>query len=208
MSEMERRFVIQEDAEVRMEGEDGKKTVRGYAAMFNSLSEDLGGFRERILPTAFDAALKKNPDVRALFNHDSNFLLGRTTSGTLRLWADERGLGYAVSPPDSRSDVMESIARKDITGSSFAFRLAKDGDAWLEENGKIVREIRSFDMLLDVGPVTYPAYRDTKVAVRSLEEFRKEHEEEKPEDKPSDPQKPSGPSNEDRLRKLRLMERS
>lgn len=205
IQELERRDIVQQDADVRADSENGKPVIKGYAAVFNSLSEDLGGFRERILPTAFDLVLRKNQDVRALYNHDANFLLGRSSSGTLRLWADEKGLGYTVTLPDSRADVLEAIKRKDVTGSSFAFRLAKDGDEWMEEDGKLVREIRSFAELLDVGPVVYPAYRDTKVSTRSLEQFQQSKDETQ-ERQEEQAKEAYFPSNDDRLRKLRLME--
>lgn len=170
--EMERRILC-EDADVRAEkGEDGQLRIRGYAAVFNSLSSDLGGFRERLHQTAFDAVLRKNPDVRGLFNHDSNFLLGRTKSGTLRLGTDERGLWYTIDPPKSRQDVLEALERGDVSGSSFAFTVARDGEEWIEENGKLIREVRKVAGLFDVGPVVFPAYPDTTAAKRSLEQAK------------------------------------
>lgn len=171
MSEAMERRVLCEEAEVRAEkGDDGNVKIRGYAAVFNTLSSDLGGFRERLHPTAFDAVLRKNPDVRGLFNHDPNYLLGRTRSGTLRLYADEKGLGYTIDPPKSRTDVLEALERGDVTGSSFAFTIARDGEEWVEENGKLIREVRKVAGLFDVGPVVYPAYPDTTAARRSLSE--------------------------------------
>jgi len=143
--------------------------IEGYAAVFNQLSEDFGGWRERILPGAFDAVLATKPDVRALFNHDSNVILGRTTAGTLELRSDKQGLRYSIDPPESRADVVEAIERGDVTGSSFAFTIGKGGDEWRTSLGGIVREIRSVCGLFDVGPVVYPAYPDTAVAKRSFE---------------------------------------
>lgn len=168
--ELERR-ILSEDAEIRAGEEEGKKFIDGYAVVFNSLSRDLGGFKERFTPTAFDAVLRTKPDVVALFNHDYNFILGRTASGTLRLYADNKGLGYRITPPASRGDVIEAIDRGDVRGSSFAFTVTKKGgDFWSEENGVLVREVRNVAKLLDVSPVVNPAYPDTSVARRSMSE--------------------------------------
>lgn len=170
MSEDIERRILCEESEVRAAaGDDGKRRIEGYAVMFNSLSRDLGGFRERFLPTAFDSVLRTSPDVVALFNHDYNYILGRTKAGTLRLFADGKGLGYTIDPPSSRADVLEAIDRGDVRGSSFAFTVTrKGGDKWSEEDGVIVREVRNVAKLLDVSPVVNPAYPDTTVARRSL----------------------------------------
>lgn len=172
-TDIERR-ILDEDADIRSsQSEDGKKRIEGYAVMFNSLSRDLGGFRERFLPTAFDSVLRTSPDVVALFNHDFNYVLGRTKAGTLRLFADSKGLGYTIEPPASRSDVIEAIDRGDVRGSSFAFTVTrKGGDRWIEEDGVLVREVRNVAKLLDVSPVVNPAYPDTTVARRSMGEAR------------------------------------
>jgi HK97 family phage prohead protease len=146
--------------------EDGGARLVGHAAVFNSFSRDLGGFKEIIRPGAFARALAGNPDVVALFNHDSNFVLGRSTAKTLRLREDERGLRYEVDLPDTTfaQDLAKSIRRGDISGSSFAFRAIKD--AWRTENGADVRELHDVD-LFDVSPVTNPAYPAADVAARS-----------------------------------------
>lgn len=148
----------------------GKKPqIAGYAAVFNRMSQDLGGFKEIILPGAFDAVLRSAPDVVALFNHDSNQILGRTSAGTLELSTDAQGLWYTITPPESRKDILESIERGDVTGSSFAFTIPKDGDEWRSgDDGKPVRHVRTIGRLFDVGPVVSPAYADTTAAKRSL----------------------------------------
>lgn len=146
--------------------EDGA-TVEGYGAIFGSLSENLGGFREIIAEGAFDEAL--DDDVRALVNHDPNLLLARTKSGTLKLSIDERGLKYSFSPPDTSyaNDLKESMKRGDLDQSSFAFTVEEDD--WNEdEDGRVIRTIKKVRNLFDVSPVTYPAYQDTTVAQRSL----------------------------------------
>ena len=150
---------------------DGKH-ITGYAAVFNSLSEDLGGFREIVLPGAFDRCLRGGPDVRCLFNHDANIVLGRTKSGTLRLSADSNGLKFDCDVPDTQAgrDVRESIRRGDIDQCSFGFVV--NGQNWREEkdatgNPQTVRELSDVE-LFDVSPVTYAAYPQTSVSARLL----------------------------------------
>ncbi|MDC9605623.1 HK97 family phage prohead protease [Xenorhabdus griffiniae] len=157
--------------EVRTETQENQPTrIVGYGSVFNSRSEPLWGFREIIKPGAFDDVL--NDDVRGLFNHDPNFILGRSTAGTLSLSVDERGLQYGIQAPDTqtiRDLVLAPMQRGDITQSSFAFRVARDGEHWYEdEEGIVIREISRFSRLYDVSPVTYPAYQEADSAVRSL----------------------------------------
>ena len=86
--------------------EDGKKTIRGYAVVFNTESEDLGSFREIILPGALTRTLQENPDVKAFWNHNSDLIIGRTTAGTLKLEQDDKGLSYEIVPPESQPERM------------------------------------------------------------------------------------------------------
>jgi HK97 family phage prohead protease len=175
--EIERRdFAFEEDNELIVESRaDGRAAIIGYAAVYNRLSLDLGGFREEILPGAFDKILNRQrarQDVVALFNHDSNIVLGRTSSGTLELSSDEKGLRYVVTPPVSRADVLELIQRRDVRGSSFAFTVDPKNESFRTgEDGKAVRQIREVSGLYDVGPVLVPAYPATSasVAMRSYE---------------------------------------
>lgn len=142
------------------------RSIRGYAALYGVRSEFMGFFEE-IKPGAFEDAISKS-DIRCLFNHDPNFILGRTPN-TLRVWADERGLGYEVDLPDTMlgDTVLSAVRRGDIRQSSFAFTVKEDD--WTEiEKGVWLRQIISVDALYDVSPVTYPAYPDTTVASRSL----------------------------------------
>ena len=146
--------------------EDGKKLIRGHAAVFNS-ETDLGWFRERIAPGAFSESIGKD-DVRALFNHDENFILGRNKAGTLTMREDERGLYVEIDPPDTQvgRDLVTSIDRGDISQMSFGFQTIKD--SWeTEENA--AKDLRTLEKvkLWDVSPVTFPAYQETDVAVRS-----------------------------------------
>lgn len=143
------------------------RTVEGYASVFNSMSEDLGGFREIILPGAFKNAL--NDDVRALYNHDSNYLLARTTSGTLELKEDDKGLYYRFEMPNTSygNDLLELYRRGDLTQSSFGFTV--DKDSWRMEEGQHIRYIESVSSLFDVSAVVYPAYVQASSGLRSAE---------------------------------------
>jgi uncharacterized protein len=154
----ERRFF--KAAEVRVSPSGG---IAGFAAVFNQLSEDLGGFRERILPGAFSRCLGSGADVRCLFNHNPDALLGRTKSGTLRLSEEPAGLYFDCDLPDTQAgrDVRASIKRGDITQCSFGFTV--QGQNWLE-NGTI-RVLADVD-LFDVSPVTFAAYPQTSVSAR------------------------------------------
>lgn len=163
--------------ELRVAREAGKAPkIIGYAAVHEKLSENLGGFREKIARGAFDKALEKS-DVRALINHDANLLMGRQSAGTLRLSTDDDGLQMEIEPPDTEMarHYLRAIERGDMTGSSFSFTVDDDGDDWDEdEDGRVIRTVRSIRDLFDVGPVTFPAYLDTTVASRSLSGIREQ----------------------------------
>jgi HK97 family phage prohead protease len=164
---MERRFITHE---FRVSESDQATTIQGYAAVFDSPGQGYYWIEE-LDPHCFDAVLASNPDVRALFNHDPNFVLGRTTANTLSLSVDGRGLSYSCSPPDTTyaNDLLVSMRRKDITGSSFGFVVARD--QWTDNaDGTITRRILEIDQLLDVSPVTYPAYDAANSQVRSIPE--------------------------------------
>ena len=154
--------------------------IYGYAALFNSMSEEMWGFREVIDPGAFSET--DVSDVRALFNHDNNLLLARTSSGTLSIEVDENGLRYEFEAPKTSygKDLVELMKRGDVTQSSFGFTIDREGEYWEQREGELpVRHITRIKKLYDVSPVTYPAYPDTTVAVRSLEQFRKQFDAEK-----------------------------
>lgn len=154
--------------------EGGVRKIVGHAAVFNQLSEDLGGFREQIAPGAFADAVKSD-DVRALFNHNPDFVLGRNLSGTLRLKEDSRGLAIEIDPPDTQvaRDLMVSMDRGDISQMSFGFSVRPNGQNWAkDDSGQVVRTLTKV-RLFDVSPVVYPAYPQTDVAMRSLVEWNK-----------------------------------
>lgn len=162
--------------EVRAASGDTVSTIGGYAAVFNQETVIGGGswgFREQIAPGAFDAAIRDD-DVRALFNHDPNYLLGRNVAGTLRLKSDKTGLKYDVDLPDTAAgrDVKTLVERGDVSGSSFGFVVEED--EWIdgkvdEKNGTLTLPLRTIRKasLFDVSPVTYPAYPQTTVSARS-----------------------------------------
>ena len=178
MSEIEKRMLPAQQCELRAvqlpDGQAGAPKIVGYAAVFNTRSDLLGGFFvELIAPGAFDEVLTQ--DTRGLFNHDPNYLLGRTTSGTLRLSVDARGLAYEIDTPNTqtiRDLVVEPLKRGDMSGSSFAMRVAPGGDTWHEEDGVVIRTIYKVAELRDVGPVSFPAYPDSSAAQRSLDAWK------------------------------------
>ncbi|HEY1064989.1 MAG TPA: HK97 family phage prohead protease [Pirellulales bacterium] len=152
---------------------DGKTTLFGYAAVFNSFSRDLGGFKEIIRPGAFKRALQES-DVTSLWNHDANHVLGRQSNNTLRVSEDERGLYYEVDLPPTQAarDLEVLVERGDIRGSSFGFDVhGEAGQAWREEGPDVVRELRDLD-LYDVSPVCFAAYLATEGAKRSFDRWK------------------------------------
>lgn len=168
----ERRVLSLDLSEIRIHKEEDGNILSGYAAVFNKFSEDLGGFREKIDPGAFRSALKSS-DTRALFNHNPNFVLGRSKSGTLDLKEDKTGLFFEVPLPDTSfaRDLKESCERGDIDQCSFGFTI--ETEEWTEKkDGSMERTIVKVRDLLDVSIVTYPAYPDTSAAIRGLTEFK------------------------------------
>jgi len=166
---MEKRTFEIEGLEIR-KSKDGKRTIAGHAAVFNRVA-DGGWFREQVAPGAFKDSLGVD-DVRALWNHDPNHVLGRNKAGTLRLSEDERGLAIEIDPPDTQTarDLVVLIERGDVSQMSFGFQTIKD--SWETKDGD--KDIRTLEKvkLWDVSPVTFPFYKDTDVAVRSHEEWQ------------------------------------
>jgi HK97 family phage prohead protease len=172
-------------SELRAGEKDGKPVLEGYAAVFGEYSQDLGGFVEIIDPGFFDSVI--DGDVRSLWNHDPNKVLGRTAAGTLEISQDEKGQFQRtytpVVPPDAATwaqDAMVSIKRGDVSQQSFAFRVKHtwngddvDGDEWYVLGDMIVRRLKKGGCkeLLDVSPVTYPAYPQTNVSASTRSRF-------------------------------------
>ena len=173
MKNKERRFFPVREYRVT-QNEAGETVLSGYSAVFDSPSENLGWgeteVREFIAPGAFKGALKKS-DCRALFNHNPDYVLGREGAGTLRIKEDEKGLFSEIVLPDTQiaRDLSVSVARGDIKEQSFCFVVSKD--SWEEdrENKRMVRTIMEVKELIDISPVTFPAYPDTDIAKRSYE---------------------------------------
>lgn len=168
MAEQERRTIT---LPVEARSADGEPTrLSGYAAVFGDVTEIAGMFNERIAPGAFTDAVQHD-DVRALFNHDSNFVIGRTTAGTLRLTEDDRGLRYEADPPDTQwaRDLLVSVSRGDVSQSSFAFEVTEE--SWDYSGAMPLRTIKAV-RLYDVSPVTFPAYASTSVSARSVEQAK------------------------------------
>lgn len=158
--------------------EDTRK-LRGHAVVFNKRSLKLGWFYEIIAPEAVDRTLRDALDVRALVDHDTAKVLGRTKSGTLNLQKDRQGLKVAIDPPNTSyaRDLMEVVERGDVSGMSYRFMVMPNGDEWDEdEDGNLIRTI--VDMKIDeVSVVTFPAYPDTDITVakRSFEVYAAAH---------------------------------
>ncbi|WP_181193360.1 HK97 family phage prohead protease [Prauserella shujinwangii] len=148
-------------------------TLHGHAAVFFQEAIVENGIRERIAPTAFTDALdRSDTDVRALINHDPNLVLGRQSSGTLRVKIDREGLAFEVDLPDTSyaNDLKELVQRGDVDGASFA---AIPGKYTLNEqnDGSLIRTHTTMERLLDVSAVTYPAYKSAAVALRSFDPY-------------------------------------
>lgn len=169
---MERRY---SPHSVQLEERDsGPPLITGYAAVFYR-ADDPGteytlfpGLVERIEPSAFSSI--GNDDVRGLYNHDPRLILGRSKAGTLRLSVDARGLRYEIEPPQTAmaGDIIASLRRGDVDGSSFAFRVRPKGARFEDsKDGKFEVRVLTDLEVFDVGPVTYPAYGSTTAGLRS-----------------------------------------
>jgi HK97 family phage prohead protease len=147
---------------------DGQR-IGGYGAVFDVLSRNLGGFVERVDTGAFNRSKVDGwPNVVCRYNHDSNMVLGTSGSGYLQLSTDNVGLDYTVLPPQSRTDIMELVERRDIRFSSFAFRCATGGDEWRTTDQNYPMRVLHDVELVDVAPVLDPAYPDATAGLRSL----------------------------------------
>jgi uncharacterized protein len=172
----ETRFLI--STELRASGGTGKNdappSICGYASVFGKPSQNLGGFKERIKPGTFTRALREKQDVRCLWNHSADVVLGRTKSGTLTLKEDARGLFFDCVLPDTQQarDLHTSISRGDVDQCSFSFAVKPGGESWAEEEDEEsdslipMRTLSDVD-LMDVAPVCYAAYTSTSLTARS-----------------------------------------
>ena len=186
---MERRLL---ESEVRVSKDGSKKKITGTAAVFyrdgdTGTEYDLAGYgmpgvKERIMPGAFKRALgrgqggnkDRHQDIYAAINHDPSLVFARTKAKTLKLTVDDNGLHYEATPSDTSSgrDVLAHVEAGNFGGSSFAFQVAKNGETWRMDGKTEVREIHKVEAIVDVSPVTTPAYRSTTVNARAAEQAR------------------------------------
>jgi HK97 family phage prohead protease len=163
---VERRVAI----ELRAGGDAKSPRLAGYAAVFDTPSQDLGGFIELVRPGAFTRTLKSERDPLALVQHQPELVLGRRSAGTLRLAEDGKGLAFEIDVPDTTAarDLLVSVRRGDVKGASFAFTTPQGGDRWSMRGDQALRELLDVD-LHEITVTAVPAYADTEVAVRSFQ---------------------------------------
>ncbi len=154
---------------IEMRSEVTGSTLTGYASVYGTYA-DLGSYVETFAPGSFDAALGGDADVRSFWNHDSGMLLGRQSTGTLKVWTDTTGLGFEVSLPNTSAgnDVRELAERGDIGGVSIGFRPGEEDHTGRVGN-RALRTHTSVARLIEISPCSIPAYSSTSVHLRSLE---------------------------------------
>ena len=159
-------FEIREGGITEAGSKEPTKLV-GYAARYMALSEDLGGFRERILPGAFKRTLASGFDFVALDSHDWAKPVGRVSAGSLKLYEDSHGLRVEITPQDTTvgRDLVENIRNGNIKGMSFGFNIVNN--TIVEEQDEIIQELRDVD-LYEVSAVVLPAYSATKISLRAI----------------------------------------
>lgn len=187
MGKMEVRYLPVESIEFRSTGEDGStNTISGYVVKFNQRSQLIWGeFYEKVAKGAFARSLSENV-IKALWNHRSDFVLGSTKNQTLRLWEDHIGLRFECDLPNSTwgKDAAESIQRGDVDGMSFGFGVRKDSFTYLKDEDVYERTLIDID-LREVSPTPFPAYPDSEVSQRSIDQLgittkeQRKHEKEK-----------------------------
>lgn len=164
--------------EVRKQEEGSSVVVEGYSLLFDSWSEDLGGFKEVVNRNALKNT--NMSDVRALFNHNADHVLARTSAETLKLDIDDKGLKFRFKTPDTSygRDLAENLRNGNVNQCSFGFRIADEGDSFEYDSkeGIYKRSLNNIAEIADVSIVTYPAYSETSVApaLRSIENIKKE----------------------------------
>lgn len=172
MSDIEKRFLDMMPEAIT--GEGGAFIIRGTSPVFNAISEvlidaEIGPFREVIEPTALDALFAKGmPDTRGRMDHKT--VLGRTKNNTLMLRKTEKGIEYDIfiNPDDPEAlSAYRKVQRQDVDGASFMFTVPPNGETWEMQDGMPLRRVKVIDQLMDVGPVTYPAYPQASASARS-----------------------------------------
>lgn len=154
------------------------RTISGYALVYNTLSEDLGGFREQFSPEAFAKQFQGKTNIRALKNHDDTLVLGTESAGTVRIRNDSKGIAYEIDIPETTygNDLLVSIERGDITGMSFTFLMRNDGFSVAKAGDQIIRTVKEA-RLLEISPVTFPAYSSSFINQEEVSAMRKLAEE-------------------------------
>jgi uncharacterized protein len=172
MNDAERRY-LKSTLEYRKGASSDKCTIAGQAAVFNSRSQNLGGYYEMLADGCFTPALE-DPDLEcySLFNHEASRLLGVTTNGSVRVSQDKKALNQETdldgSTEDARS-MAAHVATGRITRMSFAMYVAPDGSEWSEDkNNDVIRTVTKVSRLADVSPVTYAAYDAANIGMRSM----------------------------------------
>lgn len=169
--EKEIRYLHADTIEVRSgEEESDSLGLAGYVVKFNQRSHLIWGeFYERVAKGAFLRSLQENT-IKALWNHRSDFVLGSTKNGTLRLYEDNTGLRFEVDLPNNTwgKDAYESVQRGDVDGMSFGFRVRKDAWQYLKDEDVYERTLLEVD-LFEVSPTPFPAYPDSEASQRNLE---------------------------------------
>lgn len=168
----EKRSILAGISRLEARSDSEKPLIQGYAALFNTRTVIWGMFEEEIAPGAFTRALKEKQDIRSLFNHDANVVLGRTTNGSMKLTEDETGLWTETTPPDTQQarDVVENIRVGNVSGMSFMFQIRKQEWIFSDDAKVLDRRVITDVDLYEAGPVVFPAYEETSVGLRSLAE--------------------------------------
>lgn len=168
---MEHRTMKMDGMKIREE--DGTRKLEGYFSVFNQPYEVVPGWIETIAPGAFARALASGEDVKVLWNHDSNIVLGSTENKTAYLREDERGLWGDTEINEQDQDAKNAYARVDrgdVRGCSFGFEIAKMEESWDEDGTYRTRILEAYP-LYEVSPCTFPAYTQTSVTARAKEQL-------------------------------------
>lgn len=177
---MEQRVLNMKDVKTREEG--GKRYLEGYFAVFGETYQVFDGWVETIERGAFARYLATGEDVKVLWNHDTNIVLGATGNGTASLREDEKGLYGSVEINENDQDAVNAyarIARGDVSGCSFGFDVARQ-EEWWDDDGVYHTKLTEIDPLYEVSACTFPAYKATSISARnkdSLEEAKKRYSE-------------------------------
>lgn len=177
---MEQRVLNMKDVKTREEG--GKRYLEGYFAVFGETYQVFDGWVETIERGAFARYLATGEDVKVLWNHDTNIVLGATGNGTASLREDEKGLYGSVEINENDQDAVNAyarIARGDVSGCSFGFDVARQ-EEWWDDDGVYHTKLTEIDPLYEVSACTFPAYKATSISARNknnLDEAKKRYTE-------------------------------